>query len=147
MGTSTGFSSLGTQTTALQSREDNLIQQMKPGRAAIDDSKIEKGSKEFESILLGSWLQQAEQSFASVPGADDDEDAAQRGQMMSLGVQTVATSLAATGGIGIGKMIAKAMHAAAEKQDSQTGDSATPASGTGAESKRLQKSIENSPKL
>jgi Rod binding domain-containing protein len=35
--------------------------------------------------------------------------------MMSFGVQSLATSLAASGGIGIGKMIAKAMHARADK--------------------------------
>jgi Rod binding domain-containing protein len=39
---------------------------------------------------------------------------------MSLGVQSLATSLAASGGIGIGKMVAKAMHAAADKADGQT---------------------------
>ena len=81
--------------------------------------KIEKGAKEFESILIGSWLQQAEQSFATVPGADDDEDPG-REQMMSLGVQTLSTSMTASGGIGIAKMVAKAMHAAADKANAQS---------------------------
>jgi Rod binding domain-containing protein len=69
-------------------------------------------------MLLSSWLQQAEKSFATVAGADDDnQDAAGGDQMMSLGVQSLAESMAASGGIGIGKMIAKAMHASAEKAD------------------------------
>jgi Rod binding domain-containing protein len=99
-----------------------MIQQMNSPRSASDDAKIAKGSKEFEAILVGSWLQQAEQSFATVPGADDDQDAGGE-QMMSLGVQTLATSMAASGGIGIGKMIAKAMHANAEKANVQAAGS------------------------
>jgi len=39
--------------------------------------------------------------------------------MMSLGVETLSRSLAAAGGIGIGKMIAKAMHANADKAKAQ----------------------------
>jgi len=112
MGTSASFGSLTSQSSMLQSREDLMMRQMKS--PATDDAKIEKGAKEFEAILVGSWLQQAEQSFATVPGVDDDQDPGGQ-QMMSLGVQQLATSMAASGGIGIGKMIAKAMHANAEK--------------------------------
>ena len=67
-------------------------------------------------MLLSNWLQQAEQSLATVPGAEDDEDAAGRDQMMSLGVQSLANAMAASGGIGIGKMIAQALHHAADKR-------------------------------
>jgi Rod binding domain-containing protein len=116
MGSSPSFGALTAQTTALQSRAEVLMQQMKSPGAATDDAKIEKGSKEFEAILVGNWLQQAEQSFATVPGTDEDQDPGGE-QMMSLGVQQLATSIAASGGIGIGKMIAKAMHANAEKAD------------------------------
>ena len=115
MGTSIGFGSLAAQASATQSNEDSLIQGFRSSNRPTDDAKIEKGAKEFEAVLVGSWLQQAEQSFATVPGADDDDQDVGRGSMMSLGVQTLATSMAATGGIGIGKMVAKAMHAAADK--------------------------------
>lgn len=118
MGSAATFGSLNAQSNALQSREDLMMKQMKSPGAASDDAKIEKGAKEFEAILVGGWLQQAEQSFATVPGADDDEDPG-KDQMMSLGVQQLATSLAASGGIGIGKMIAKAMHANADKASAQ----------------------------
>jgi Rod binding domain-containing protein len=47
--------------------------------------------------------------------------------MMSLGVQTLSTSMAASGGIGIAKMVAKAMHAAADKANAQLETAASPA--------------------
>ena len=109
--------SLSAQTSVLQSSEDRLIQGVKSLQGSTDGAKIDKGAKEFEAMLVGSWLQQAEQSFATVPGADDDDQDVGSDSMMSLGVQTLATSMAASGGIGIGKMIAKAMHAAADKAD------------------------------
>src|ERR1700733_3684274 len=113
MGTTSSFGSLSAQTSMLQSRQDMMLHQMKSPAGASDDAKIEKGSKEFEAILVGSWLQQAEQSFATVPGADEDQDPGGQ-QMRSLGVQQLATAMAANGGLGIGKMIAKAMHHNAE---------------------------------
>jgi len=113
-----GLGAASAQTSMLQTKEDRMIQGLQSPEGATDAAKIDKGAKEFEAILMGSWLQQAEQSFATVPGADEDEDAG-REQMMSLGVQQLATSMAASGGIGIAKMIAKAMHANAEKAEAQ----------------------------
>jgi len=118
MGISMGLGSLAAQSGALQSNEDRLIQGVKSSKSVTDAAKIDKGAKEFESVLVGSWLQQAEQSFGTVPGADDGQDVG-RDSMMSLGVQTLATSMTASGGIGIAKMVAKAMHAAADKVDGQ----------------------------
>ena len=122
MGTSIlGASSVASQMTLQQARETQMLQQMSTlrgeGQGTKDqDAKIEKGAKQFEAMLLSSWLQQAEQSFATVPGADDDESATTgKDQLMSLGVQSLAESLAASGGIGIAAMISKAMHAAADK--------------------------------
>jgi Rod binding domain-containing protein len=124
MGSSSSFGPLNGQTSVLQLSEDRMMQGLKTPNTTADAAKIDKGAKEFEAILVGSWLQQAEQSFATVPGTDDDEQDVGRGSMMSLGVQTLATSLAASGGIGIGKMVAKAMHAQADKAD---GNAAPPA--------------------
>jgi Rod binding domain-containing protein len=106
------------QTDVLQSRESGLIQQMQ-ATLPSDDAKIEKGSKDFEAMLLGSWLQQAEQSFATVPGAEDDGEDQQRDQIMSFGVQALAGAIEADGGLGIAKMIAHAMHEAAAQQQHQ----------------------------
>ena len=128
MGTSMGLGSFNTQASLLQSREESMVQGAKASKGVNDDAKIDKGSRDFEAVLVGSWLQQAEQSFATVPGADDDENAASRDQVMSFGVQSLATSLAASGGIGIGKMVAKAMHARADKVNGQTAEPAEPVS-------------------
>jgi len=124
MGTVGGLGSLTAQTGLLQAQQDRMLQQAQAEKSSNQDAKIEKSSKEFESMLLSTWLQQAEQSFATVPGADDDDDDAGRSQMMSLGVQTLATSMADSGGIGIGKMIAKALHAQADKAAPHSGAAA-----------------------
>lgn len=106
------------QTSLLQSREDHMIRQLNSVKASNDDAKIDKSAQEFESMLLSTWLQQAQQSMASVPGAEDENDdsGGMKDQMMSLGVQALSTSLAASGGIGLGKMIAHALHAAADRR-------------------------------
>lgn len=119
MGSSVSFGPLAAQaqSSMLQSRETSMIGQLNSLQGSKDDSKIDKSSQEFESMLLSTWLQQAEQSMGTVPGAEDDEDAGQRDQMMSMGVQALSASLAASGGIGIGKMIAKSLHATADRQN------------------------------
>jgi Rod binding domain-containing protein len=77
------------------------------------DKKIEKSSRDFESLLLGTWLQQAEESFASLPGGDDDDDAdAGKSQFQGIAMQSLASSMTADGGIGIAKMIAANLHKA-----------------------------------
>jgi Rod binding domain-containing protein len=127
MASSMGFASLGAQTSALQLNEDRLVRGMgsNSSKSEIDSAKIDKGAKEFEAVLVGSWLQQAEQSFATVPGADEDDKDVGRDSMMSFGVQALSTSMAASGGIGIGKMIAKAMHAAADKANGEAAPATT----------------------
>jgi Rod binding domain-containing protein len=122
MASDMGLGSLSAQTTMLQMGEDRMIQGMKSSKSAIDGAKIDKGAKEFEAVLVGSWLQQAEQSFATIPGADDDNQDVGKDSMMSFGVQSLASSMAASGALGIGKMIAKAMHAAADKADKTAPD-------------------------
>jgi len=79
-------------------------------RGMVDDgkeAKLEKTAKEFESLLLGHWLEQAQQAFASVPGADDDEEGSDPGksQFQSLGMQNLAQAITKSGGLGIAKMI------------------------------------------
>ena len=80
---------------------------------ATENSKIEKSAKDFKSILLGSWLQQAEQSFGSVPGGDgDDDEDAGKDQFQGMAMQSLGTSMTASGGIGIAKMISTQLHKA-----------------------------------
>ena len=128
MATSPISGSLAAQAQAglAQAQENNLLRQVQAAQGAKDDGRIEKGAREFEAMLLNNWLQQAEQSMASVPRTDEDDDGSSgRDQMMSLGVQSLATSLASTGGIGIAAMIAKALHSEADK--AQTGAAGTAA--------------------
>ena len=83
------------------------------GSAATENTKIEKSAKDFESILLGSWLQQAEQSFGTVPGGDgDDDEDPGKDQFQGMAMQSLGTSMTAAGGIGIAKMISKQLHKA-----------------------------------
>ena len=71
--------------------------------------KIQKSAKEFEAVLLSHWLEQAEQSFASVPGSDSDPDADPgKDQFHAIAMQAVGTALAGSrGGLGIATMVAK----------------------------------------
>jgi len=94
---------------ALQSKQNN------PGR-------IEKAAREFESILLGEWLQQAEKSFGTVPGSDPDKDADPgHDQFQSIGCEYLAGALSKAGGIGLAKMITKHLNAVAEAQPKAAG--------------------------
>ena len=78
-----------------------------------ENAKIEKSAKDFESILLSNWLQQAEQSFGSLPGAEEEDDAdSGKEQFQGIAMQSLGASLTASGGIGIAKMIAKSLHKA-----------------------------------
>ena len=126
-----GLDGAAAQINAQQSQESRTLSQLSSLRGTSDAARIEKGSKQFETMLLSSWLQQAEQSFATAPGVDDDDDQdkAGRDQILGLGVQSLAQALEADGGIGIAKMIAKAMTAQAEKANPPVQAAESPNSG------------------
>lgn len=123
-----GLGGITAQVGVQQAQESQTLSQLRSMKGPSSAEKIEKGAKQFETMLLSSWLRQAEQSFATVPGADDDgdQDMAGRDQMLGLGVQSLAQAMEASGGIGIAKMIAKAMTAQAEKAE-QASPTAEPA--------------------
>jgi Rod binding domain-containing protein len=100
-----------------------------PAEAATQNNKIEKSANDFEAILLSSWLQQAEQSFGSVPGGDDDDDADPgKDQLQGMAMQSLGSSMTASGGIGIARMISTQLHKAADLQ--QTLQPAHPSGGS-----------------
>ena len=72
-------------------------------------AKIQKSAREFEAVLLSHWLEQAEQSFASVPGSDEDPDADPgRDQFHAIAMQAVGSALTGGhGGLGVAAMVAK----------------------------------------
>ncbi len=83
-------------------------QGLRDGAAQNDPSKINKAAKDFESILIGQWLEQAEKSFGTVPGTDpDQENDSAHDQFQSIACQTLAQGLSRTGGFGIASMISK----------------------------------------
>ena len=65
--------------------------------------KLAKSAREFEAILLQSWLEKMNQSFA---GLEESQDPA-HDTLSSLGTQAIAGALAARGSIGIAKMIVR----------------------------------------
>jgi Rod binding domain-containing protein len=98
----------------------NSLKNADPGNAA----KIQKSAREFEAVLLSHWLEQAEQSFASVPGSDQDPDADPgRDQFHAIAMQAVGSALTGGhGGLGIAKMVAKHLEAQAVHRDAAKPD-------------------------
>lgn len=80
-----------------------------------DIARIASTARQFESILLGQWLQGAESSFGAVPGEAEDQDAG-GDQMKSFALQQLATSLANHGGIGISGLVSKALQKSSSTQ-------------------------------
>jgi Rod binding domain-containing protein len=107
------------QAGAMDAQTDKLLKRAKSDAAGAapaskEDAKIAKAGRDFESILLGSWLQQAENSFGSVPGGDEEDEGDDSGkdQFQGISMQALAGKLSASGGIGIAKMISSHLHAA-----------------------------------
>ncbi len=84
---------------------DLLLAQARAGAQSREQQKIEKAGKDFESVLLGSWLQAAEHSFAAAPGGEPDDEEAGQDQYMGMAMQQLAGSIVGAGGLGIAKMI------------------------------------------
>jgi len=128
-------SSIGAaQTGSTNAQTDQLLSRARaaiaaPTAASLQDAKINKAGKDFESILLGSWLQQAEQTFAKVPGGDgeSDDDDSSKDQFQGIAMQALAGSLTASGGIGIAKMITGHLKKASEHEEAAKAAAAAPA--------------------
>jgi Rod binding domain-containing protein len=78
-------------------------------------TRISGAAQEFESVLLGQWLQEAETSFGTVPGADEDSDSCGE-QMQGFAVQRLAGQLSAAGGIGIARLVEKGLVKASQRE-------------------------------
>lgn len=99
--------------TAAHAQDELLLQQAQGHSVSREKSKMEKAGKDFESILLGGWLQGAEQSFATAPGGESDDDSdGSREQFMGMAMQQLAGTLVNSGGIGISRMITQHLEAA-----------------------------------
>src|ERR1700677_2726412 len=120
------IANLATDSSSLgQARSDQAVQALRNASPKDSSSKIDKAAHDFESLLVGQWLEKAEKSFATVPGADPDQDSdTGHDQFQSIACQFMAQGLTKNGSFGIATMISKHLTAVEAKQ---TGESANPA--------------------
>ena len=115
-----------------QARSAQAAKALSNQSKTADAAKIDKAARDFESILLGEWLEKAEKSFATVPGGDPSQDADPgHDQLQSIGCQFLSEALTKAGGIGIAAMIRKhlkAAHASSQAADRGGDESNQPAS-------------------
>ncbi len=106
---------------AAEAQDDLLLGNARRDSGSRERQKIEKAGTDFESILLGNWLQGAEKSFAAAPGGDDDSDGSDddggKDQFMGMAMQQLAGTLAKSGGIGIARMITEHLQAKSPEAD------------------------------
>lgn len=89
-----------------ESRADQLLGSVARSKPA--HSKLQKSAQQFEAILIAKWLEEAEASFAKLPGDDNDPDADPgQDQFRSMAQQFLAESISSAGGLGIAAMIVK----------------------------------------
>lgn len=140
--TTIGFpSSTSTVTTEdlSQARSAQALRVLEAKSANDSFAKIDKAARDFESILLGEWLEKAEKSFATVPGPDPDQDNDPgHDQFESIGCQFLGEALSKAGGIGIASMISKHLKAVEASRQTDEG-SKEAASGASADHVNLQK--------
>ncbi|HUA01658.1 MAG TPA: hypothetical protein VMB02_15080 [Candidatus Aquilonibacter sp.] len=71
-------------------------------------AKLEKAAQDFESIMINSlWSEMKQGSLGSDNG--DDLDDPSSSSLDDVGMQMVSEAMAKAGGMGIGKMIVKAL--------------------------------------
>jgi Rod binding domain-containing protein len=116
------LANLGTSSSSLtQARSDLAIQGLRNKATKDSSSKIDKAAHDFESILVGQWLEKAEKSFATVPGTDPDQNRdSGRDQFQSIACQYMAQGLSKSGSFGIASMITRHLTAAEAKNGDGT---------------------------
>ncbi len=66
--------------------------------------KIEKAARDFEALLIAQMLRMARESEGGMTGDADEQDET-NSTMVELGEQQLAQALAASGGLGIAKIV------------------------------------------
>lgn len=109
-------------TSLSQTAGTRAVQNLKSETKSNDKAKIEKSAQDFESVLIGQWLEQAEKSFATVPGGDpDNQTDPGHDQFQGIAMQSLAQHLTKAGGLGIAHMISQALEKTTEKNDQMSG--------------------------
>jgi Rod binding domain-containing protein len=105
-----------------QAAGTRAVQNFKSETKSSDKAKIEKSAQDFESVLIGQWLEQAEKSFATVPGGDpDNQTDPGHDQFQGIAMQSLAQHLTKAGGLGIAHMISQSLEKTQEKNDQLNG--------------------------
>ncbi len=73
----------------------------------LDQRQLLAKAKEFESILLGQWLEATESSFGQAPGSEEEDAASD--QVRGFAVQQLAKGMSDLGGVGIAQIVASAL--------------------------------------
>ncbi len=76
---------------------------------SLGSAKLRKAAQDFESILIHTWWRSMKESFAS--SSEVEQDPA-HGTLEDLSMQAMSTALAASGGLGIARMLIHAMEPA-----------------------------------
>ncbi len=106
-----------TNSNLAQARTDLAIKGLRNSSVQDTPTKIDKAAHEFESLLVGQWLEKAEKSFATVPGSDPDQDQdASHDQFQSIACEFLSKSLTQGGNFGIARMISKHLTETAARQ-------------------------------
>ena len=104
-----------------QAKSDLAVQGLRNASTKDNASKIDKAAHDFESIMVGQWLEKAEKSFATVPGTDPDRDQdSSHDQFQSIACESLAKALTKNGSFGIAAMISKHLAASAAKYASSS---------------------------
>ncbi len=85
------------------------------------DAKLRKAAQDFEAILIQNLWGSMKESFAS--SSEEDQDPARK-TLEDLSIQAMSTALAASGGLGIARMLIHAMEPAMDPAQSGAGDDA-----------------------
>lgn len=70
-------------------------------------ARLTSAADEFESVLLGQWLKDAESTFGSVPGSEEGDPGGE--QMKEFTMQHLASEITNHGGIGIAPIVERAL--------------------------------------
>jgi Rod binding domain-containing protein len=75
-----------------------------PVPSSSSNKRIAAAAQEFESVLVGQWLTEAESSFGTVPGSEQPDDPG-ASQMNEFAMQHLASEITKKGGIGIARLV------------------------------------------
>ncbi len=90
----------------------SLVPAASPNRD--NPAKIHDAAQQFESLLIGQLLKTAREAGGTGWLGTDDQDAGESG--VEMGEQQLASMLAKSGGLGLGKLIESGMKAEAAKE-------------------------------